>query len=143
MAQPRFYFKNSKSILQTLSDSKIESVIHLYKRKIGIEKIKLQLDIKTDLKRINIYKHLPYESSSDKCHCGSILYYKVPANTIQPRQLFTCLSCGHYEARWCSCDECVKMRNIKREEGMKEFITCMMEHLFPEGKVYHGSFEEE
>ncbi len=142
MAQPRFYFKNSKSVLQILSDSKIESVIHLYKRKMSVEKIKLQLNIKTELKQVSLYKQLPYERSSDKCQCGNTIYYKIPANTIQHRQLFTCLSCGHSEAPGCSCVECVKMRNIRREEGMKEFMTCMMEHLFPEGKEeYQDPFE--
>lgn len=136
MAQPRFYFKNSKSVLQNLSDPKIESVIHLYKCKESVERIKQQVGIKTELKQVSLYKQLPYERSSDKCHCGSALYYKVPANKIQPKRLFTCLSCGHYEAAWCQCDACVTTRNLRREEGMREFTICMMDYLFPDEKVY-------
>lgn len=136
MAQPRFYFKNSKSVLQNLSDPKIETVIRLYKCKMPVENIKLQLDLNTKLKQASLYKQLPYERSSDKCHCGNALYYKVPANTIQTERLFTCLSCGHYEAACCQCDACVKTRNLRREEGMREFTICMIDYLFPDEKLY-------
>jgi len=141
MAQPRFYFKNKKSILKDLSNQEIDVAIALYRQKESTEKIVLQLNIKTEIKRINLYKHLPYERSASKCSCGDTLYYKIPANTIQPRQHVQCLSCGHYEAPWCPCQACVQYRNLRREEGMKEFFTCMTEHLFPEGKVYDESFE--
>lgn len=142
MAQPRFFFKNKKSVLQILTDQEIELAIALYQRKESIEQIKLQLDIKAEIKRINLYKHLPYEISANKCSCGDTLYYKIPANTIQSRQLVQCLSCGHHEAPWCMCDECITMRNFRREEDMKEFMTYMMEHIFPQGKEYEDPFED-
>ena len=142
MAQPRFYFKNINSILKELSDKEIELAIGLYQRKKEIEDVILQFNIKAEGKKVNFYKHLPYERSAVKCFCGAYLYFKISANSIQPRQLFTCLSCGHYEVPWCQCIACEQNRNLSREEGMKEFFTRMTEHLYPEGKVYDDSFEE-
>lgn len=83
MAQPQFYFKNEKSILKDLSDIDIELAIELYQTKISIEYILLQFNIKTEGKKINYYKHLPYKRSSVKCFCGAYLYFKISANSTQ------------------------------------------------------------
>jgi len=142
MAQPQFYFKNNKSLLKELSDKDIESAIELYEQKEAFEDILLQFNIKAEGKKVNFYKHLPYKRSAVKCFCGAYLYFKIPARSIQARQLFTCLSCGHCEVPWCQCVTCKQNRNLYREGGMKEFFTRMTEHLFPEEKVYNDSFEE-
>lgn len=131
MAQPQFYFKNEKSLLKELSEKDIELAIELYRQKKSFEFIMLQFNIKEEGKKVNYYKHLPYEKSAVKCFCGAYLYFKIPAHSIQPRQLFTCLRCGHNEALWCSCDECKNIRTRNREEGTKEFITSMTKYLFP------------
>ena len=143
MAQLRFYFQNKRSIIKDLPDPKIELTIILYRNKESFEHIRKQVDLKSHVKQINLYKHLPYERSTKKCHCGDMLYYKTPPNSIKKsKQRFQCLACGHNDAPWCTCNECVRKRNLRREEGMKEFMTCMITYLFPEGKDYEDPFEE-
>ena len=126
MAQPRYYFKNKKSVLKNLSENKIKLAIALYQRKESIEQIKIQLDIKSELQQINFYKHLPYERSTDNCYCGDILYQKVASNSNKANNKYICFSCGHYEAPWCTCPECVIRKNKWREEGMIEFTKVLM-----------------
>jgi len=102
----------------------------------------LQFNIQTEGEKVNFYKHLPYERPATKCFCGAYLYFKISTNSIQPRQLFTCLSWGNCEVPWCQCVACEENRNLIREEGMKEFFTRLTKRLFPEGTVDDDSFEE-
>ncbi|WP_254534182.1 hypothetical protein [Sphingobacterium sp. LZ9M9] len=136
MVQTRYYFKNKKSALQNLPEDQVALALKLYQQRTPIEKIKNQLAIQGDLNKRNFYKLLPYEKSTADCYCGSKLFYKISPNTNPLKIKFLCLSCGHYEAPWCQCDECVKTRNLRREEGMREFTICMMDYLFPDEKLY-------
>lgn len=91
MAYPRYYFKLKNTDLECLTDKEIELAISLYQRKVPIEKIKNQLNIKDENREF--FDTIPYEKWMG-CLCGAVIYFKLQPINEEVKTEFLCPSCG-------------------------------------------------